>query len=68
PFDIKRTSTPLLSRTSAPLRTQIRDLYLSLTGNFRYWDTDVTNGPNNWCNGIALQCDEHFVFSGKFTY
>ncbi|MEQ1698322.1 MAG: TorF family putative porin [Hyphomicrobiaceae bacterium] len=38
------------------------------TFDFRYWDTDVTNGPNNWCNGIALQCDERFVFSGKFTY
>lgn len=36
--------------------------------DFRYWDTDVSNGPNNWCNGLFLQCDERFVLSGKFTY
>ena len=36
--------------------------------DFRYWDTDIANGTNNWCNGKNLQCDERFVFSGKFTY
>lgn len=41
------------------------------TFDFRYWDTDIANnGPvlNNNCNGRQLQCDERFVFSGKFTY
>jgi uncharacterized protein (TIGR02001 family) len=35
--------------------------------DFRYWDTNVSNA-GNWCNGVALQCDERFVFTGKFTY
>ena len=33
--------------------------------DFRYWDTDVNSG---FCNSTALQCDERFVFTGKFTY
>ncbi len=38
--------------------------------DFRYWNTDVPNNGAvaNWCNGIAAQCDERFVFLGKFTY
>jgi len=40
------------------------------TFDFRYWDTNVANNgaATNWCNGFAAQCDERFVFSGKFTY
>jgi len=41
------------------------------TFDFRYWDTDISNSgtvSSNLCNGSALQCDERFVFSGKFTY
>ncbi len=37
------------------------------TFDFRYWDTDISNA-GNFCNGVFLQCDERFVFSGKFTY
>jgi uncharacterized protein (TIGR02001 family) len=37
------------------------------TFDFRYWDTDISNA-NKFCNGAVLQCDERFVFSGKFTY
>ncbi len=42
--------------------------------DFRYWDTSVKNnnaaagGVNNWCSGAFLQCDSHYVFTGKFTY
>jgi uncharacterized protein (TIGR02001 family) len=39
--------------------------------DFRYWDTDVANRgtvSQNLCNGAVLQCDERFVFTGKFTY
>ena len=35
--------------------------------DFRYWNTDISN-TNNFCNGQFLQCDERFVFLGKFTY
>jgi uncharacterized protein (TIGR02001 family) len=35
--------------------------------DFRYWNTDISNA-NNFCNGSFLQCDERFVFLGKFTY
>jgi uncharacterized protein (TIGR02001 family) len=38
--------------------------------DFRYWDTDIKNNGTftNFCNGTILQCDERFVFTGKFTY
>lgn len=41
--------------------------------DFRYWDTDIRNTPvgatgKGYCNGPVLQCDERFVFTGKFTY
>lgn len=38
--------------------------------DFRYWDTDIQNNGTftNFCTGIVLQCDERFVFTGKFTY
>ena len=35
--------------------------------DFRYWDTDISNA-NNFCSGRFNQCDERFVFLGKFTY
>ena len=35
--------------------------------DFRYWSTDISN-TNNFCNGRFLQCDDRFVFLGKFTY
>ena len=35
--------------------------------DFRYWDTDISN-KGGFCNGRVLQCDERFVFLGKFTY
>ncbi len=44
------------------------------TFDFRYWDTDVKNdnaingGVNGWCKGAFLQCDSHYVFTGKYTY
>ncbi len=36
--------------------------------DFRYWDTDITDGANKFCTGLQLQCDERFSFTGKFTY
>ncbi|MDZ4843770.1 MAG: TorF family putative porin [Hyphomicrobium aestuarii] len=35
--------------------------------DFRYHDTDISNA-NNFCTGQIFQCDERFVFTGKFTY
>ena len=35
--------------------------------DFRYWNTDISNAAN-FCNGRFAQCDERFVFLGKFTY
>jgi uncharacterized protein (TIGR02001 family) len=36
--------------------------------DFRYWNTDVKDTAAFKCNGPANQCDERFVFLGKFTY
>jgi uncharacterized protein (TIGR02001 family) len=40
------------------------------TFDFRYWNTDISNAGtgNGFCNGKFAQCDERFVFLGKFTY
>ncbi len=35
--------------------------------DFRYHDTDISN-TNGFCTGSVFQCDERFVFTGKFTY
>jgi uncharacterized protein (TIGR02001 family) len=40
---------------------------ITLAVDFRYWNTDISNA-NNFCNGQVLQCNERFVFLGKFTY
>lgn len=37
------------------------------TFDFRYWDTNISDA-NKWCTSSYLQCDERFVFTGKFTY
>ena len=36
--------------------------------DFRYWNTDISNGPNKLCTGPVNQCDGQFAFIGKFTY
>jgi uncharacterized protein (TIGR02001 family) len=36
--------------------------------DFRYWDTNISDGTTKFCTGKQLQCDERFVFLGKFTY
>lgn len=44
-----------------------------LTLDFRYWDTNVSNGnanavPAGYCTGKTFQCDERFVFTTKLTF
>jgi uncharacterized protein (TIGR02001 family) len=42
-----------------------------LSFDFRYHDTDIKNSgavSSTQCTNPTLQCDERFVFTGKFTY
>lgn len=35
--------------------------------DFRYWDTDISNGTTNFCKGDIFQCDQRFIATLKFA-
>ncbi|MGE0630203.1 MAG: TorF family putative porin [Hyphomicrobiaceae bacterium] len=36
--------------------------------DFRYWDTDISNGSTGFCSADLFGCDERFVASAKVTF